>query len=101
MQRTRNSESTKENNSSSKSEKRLRSIATCREKASCKHPWTQKNKSSKIVNTSESLVDWHLLDNASPADGQQPQPSSGVHINTDVGTMEYPDYIMMGNHEES
>ena len=34
-------------------------------------------------------------------DGQHLQPSSVVHLNTDTRTSEYPDSIVMGNHEES
>ena len=34
-------------------------------------------------------------------DGQHLQPSSVVHLNNDTRTSEYPDSIVMGNHEES
>ena len=36
-----------------------------------------------------------------PMDGQHPQLSSIVHTIHDAGTLEYPDSIVLGNHEQS
>ena len=70
-------------------------------KASCKQLRKQKNKSSEIVNACQPHVNGHLLDSTSPVDGQHPQPSSAVHLNTDTRTSEYLDSIVRGNDKES
>ena len=41
------------------------------------------------------------MDSTSPVDGQHPQPSSAVHLNTDTRTSEYLDSIVRGNDKES
>ena len=84
-----------------KQKKRGRNLATVQEKASCKQPRKQKNKSSEIVNACQPHVDGHLLDSTSPVDGQHPQPNSAVHLNTEARTSEYLDSIVRGNDEES
>jgi hypothetical protein len=50
---------------------------------------------------SQLFVDGHLLDSSSPVDGQHPQPSSAVHLNTEARTSEYLDSIIRGNDKES
>ena len=74
---------------------------TSQDKASNKQPRKQKNKPSEIVNANQPHVDRHQIVNQNNVDGQHLQPSSVVHLNNDTRTSEYPDSIVMGNHEES
>jgi len=78
-----------------KQKKRGRNLATVQEKASCKQPQKQKN------NACQPHVGRHLLDSTCPVDGQHPQPSSAVHLNTEARISEYLDSIVRGNDEES
>jgi hypothetical protein len=81
--------------------KRGRPKNTSQDKASNKQPRKQKNKISETVNANQPHVDRHQTVNQNNVDGQHLQPSSVVHLNTDTRTSEYPDSIVMGNHEES
>ena len=47
--------------------------------------------SSKLVNTTQPLVERYLEDILCPMDIYNPQPSSEVHQNTDAGISESPD----------
>ena len=47
--------------------------------------------SSKLVNTTQPLVERYLEDILCPVDIYNPQPSSEVHQNTDAGISESPD----------
>jgi len=76
-------------------------VNTSQDKASNKQPRKQKNKPSKIVDANQPHVDRHQIVNQNNVDGQHLPPSSVVHLNIDTKMLEYPDSIVMENHEKS
>ena len=71
--------------------KRGRSTAAPKDNATSKRPRISRAKSSKSVNPSQPQVGRHPIVDKNPKPGQNPQPESTVHLNSDPGTSEHPD----------
>jgi hypothetical protein len=56
-------------------------------------------KSSKSVNASQPQVGRHPIVDKNLTPGPNSQPGSTVHLNSDSGTLEHPDSIVLGNDE--
>jgi hypothetical protein len=81
--------------------KRGRSTAAPKDNAPSKCPKKSRTKSSKSVNPSQPQVGKHPIVDKSPIQGPNPQPRSTVHSNSDSGTLEHPDSIVLGNVESN
>ena len=78
---------------------RGRSTAAPKDDAQTKRQRIPRTKSTKSVNTSQPKVGRRPKVDTNPILGPIPQPGSMVHPNTDPGTSEHPDSIVLGNDE--
>ena len=77
--------------------KRGRSTAAPKDDAQMKRQRIPRTKSTKSVNPSQPKVGRRPKVDTNPIPGPIPQPGSMVHPNTDPGTSEHPDSIVLGN----
>ena len=79
--------------------KRGRSTAAPKDDDQTKRRRIPRTKSTKSVNTSQPKVCRRPKVDTNPIPGPIPQSGSMVHPNTDPGTSEHPDSIVLGNDE--